>query len=94
MIKGTVEKLFDNVKREGEDKKNIRQSKLCHPLIKTEDQIFGSFVILYITISCKENISFLTVKKVRELTVRFLVKSILECVTGLRFICHHIWTWQ
>ena len=35
MIKGTVEKLFDNVKTEGEDKKNIRQSKLCHPLIKT-----------------------------------------------------------
>ena len=62
MIKGTVEKLFDNyVKTEGEDKKNIRQSKLCHPLIKTEDQIFGSFLILYITISRKENISFLTV---------------------------------
>ena len=85
MIKGTVEKLFDNVKTEGEYKKNIRQSKLCHPLIKTEDEIFGSFLILYITISRKENISFVTVKKVRELTVRFSVKSILECVTGFAF---------
>lgn len=85
MIKGTVEKLFDNVKTEGKDQKNIRQSKLCHPLIKAEDELFGSFLIVDITISSKENISFLTLKKVRELTARFPVKSILECVAGFAF---------
>ena len=73
--------------REKAETKNHKAIKtmLSVSNIKTEDQIFGSFLILDVTISCKENISLLTLKKVRELTVRFPVKSILECVTGFAF---------
>ena len=59
--------------------------------VKTEDQLFGSFLILDITISSKEKISFLTLKKVREQTVRFPVKSILECVAGFAFHMTSLW---